>query len=245
MLNFNAIAPLKWKRALISCLLHRALVICSSEIFFQREVAKLRSIFIDNNYPLRFFNSVLSRFMESRSQESSEQPDEKDDAETTVYLRIPSIGAPSLEFGKRLGSLFQDKFDIQVKVAFYTFKVGSYFVLKDQVPLLFRSNSVYRYTCSCDRNISYIGMTVRQWFVRISEHLKKEKCGSAIFSHLAECQICRETTSKQDNFKVVKNCRSERETEISEAMYIRRLKPSLNVQLGTFQGASFLVRVFR
>ena len=34
LLNFHAIAPLKWKRALISCLLHRASVICSSDYFF-------------------------------------------------------------------------------------------------------------------------------------------------------------------------------------------------------------------
>ncbi len=183
--------------------------------------------------------------MESRGQESTDLLDGKEEAETTVYLRIPYIGSPSLEFGKQLRGLFQDKFDIQVKVAFYTFKVGSYFVLKDQVPSLFRSNSVYKYTCSCDRNTSYIGMTVRQWFVRIGEHLKREKCSSAIFSHLAKCRICRETSSQQDNFKVVKNCRSERETEIREAMCIRRFKPSLNVQLGTTQGASFLVRVFR
>lgn len=42
MLNFHAIAPLKWKRALISCLLYRAsLFVCSSDLYFQREVSNL------------------------------------------------------------------------------------------------------------------------------------------------------------------------------------------------------------
>ena len=184
--------------------------------------------------------------MESRDRQRPETPEKEDEAETTVYLRIPYIGSHSLQFGKQLGCLLQGKFDIQVKVAFYTFKVGSYFVLKDKVPSLFRSNSVYQFTCSCDRNISYIGMTGRQWFVRIGEHLNRRgNCNSAVFTHLAECRICRESNSKQDNFRVLKNCRSERETEIREAMCIRRFKPSLNVQLGNTQGASFLLRVFR
>ena len=90
-----------------------------------------------------------------------------------------------------------------------------------------------------------MGMTTRQLFVRIGEHFKRGNCSSAVDSHLAKCQTYHEVTSKQSNFRLVTTCRSERETEIKEAMYIRRFKPSLNVQMGTFQGASFLIRVFR
>ena len=245
LLSFNAIAPLQWKRSLISCLLHRASVVCSSDYLFQCEVGKLKTMFLKNNYPLRFFNNVLSSFMRSHSQSLHELPDESEVSETEVYLRIPYMGSPSLQFGKRVQRLLHDKFDIPVKIAFYTFKVGDYFVLKDKVPLLFRSNLVYSFSCPCDRVTSYMGMTTRQLFVRIGEHFKRGNCSSAVYSHLAKCQTCHEVTSKQSNFRLVTTCRSERETEIKEAMYIRRFKPSLNVQMGTFQGASFLIRVFR
>ena len=109
---------------------------------------------------------------------------------------------------------------------------------------MFRSNFVYEYTCSGDGAISYLGMTTRQWFVRMSEHLDPTK-NSAVSSHLGKCQACHETTYKQGNFRIVTNCRSVRETEIKEAMWIRKCKPSLNVQMGTFQGCSFLMRVFK
>ena len=244
LLNFHAIAPLKWKRALISCLLHRASVICSSDYFFNCEVEKLKTIFSYNNYPLRFFNDVLSKFLQSRKQSHPDLPAEEESSETEVYLRIPFMGSPSLQFSKRLVTLFQGKFDITVKPVFYTFKVGDYFTLKDPVPLLFRSNFVYEYTCSGDGAISYLGMTTRQWFVRMSEHLDPTK-NSAVSSHLGKCQACHETTYKQGNFRIVTNCRSVRETEIKEAMWIRKCKPSLNVQMGTFQGCSFLMRVFK
>ena len=73
-------------------------------------------------------------------------------------------------------------FDFNIKmwkinfVPFFEAKVGgatytqintviSYFNLKFPLPALFCSNVVYKYTCSCDKNTSYIGMTTRQLFV--------------------------------------------------------------------------------
>ena len=244
LLNFSSVAPLKWKRALISCLLHRAHVICSSEYLFNCEVEKLKTIFSKNNYPLRFFNNVLSRFLESRNQSHLDMPAENEQSEVEVYLRIPYMGSPSLQFSKRLVGLLQGKFDITVKAAFYTSKVGDYFSLKDPIAPLFCSNLVYEYTCPCDRGISYLGMTARQWFVRIGEHLDPTK-KTAVGTHFVECRICRESAHKHRNFRVVTKCRSERETEIKEAMWIRKCKPSLNVQMGTFQGCSFLMQVFK
>ena len=244
LLNFHAVAPLKWKRALISCLLHRASVICSSDYFFKLEVKKLKSLFSNNNYPLHFFNNVLSRFLESRDQSHLDLPAEDEQSEVEVYLRIPYLGSPSLQFSKSLVGLLQSKFDTTVKVAFYTFKVGDYFTLKDPIAPLFCSNLVYEYTCPCDRGTSYLGMTTRQWFLRMGEHLDPTK-KTAVSSHFAQCRVCRETPHKHRNFRVVTKCRSERETEIKEAMWIRKRKPSLNVQMGTFQGCSFLMRVFK
>ena len=53
----------KWKSALILCMLHRAKLICSSDILFFKEVDQLRSLFLSNNYTLSFFNKILSQFL--------------------------------------------------------------------------------------------------------------------------------------------------------------------------------------
>ena len=222
-------------------------MICSNDVLFNKEVNKLRAIFTSNGYPLQFFGRVLQRFrnsLETVEEDVLSSDGSEASVERVVYLRIPYVGQASLLFGKRIVGLIRDKFGIEVKVAYSTFKVGAYFGLKSQTPCLFRSNIVYQYSCFRDGNTSYVGMTTKQWFVRIGNHFDSSK-QSAVRSHLPRCQGCREAAPKSRNFRVVKFCRSARETEITEAMVIRKVKPSLNRQLGAFQGSSFLLRVFK
>ena len=132
------------------------------------------------------------------------------------------------------------------KVYFKSFKTISYFNLKFPLPALFCSNVVYKYTCSWDKNTSYIGMTTRQLFVRIENHLSNNlsSSNSAIKSHRDQCKTCRETIPAEQNFTLLKKCRFSTETELMEAFLIKRLKPSLNIKLGYSQGAKSLLQVF-
>ena len=214
-----------------------------STVLFEQEVGTLKSIFSRNSYPLRFFDTVLAKFMQSREPAQDESCSSEVSETLGVFLRIPYIGRPSHEFGKRLSGLLSDRFGVDANVVFSTFKVGSYFRLKSKTPPLFKSNIVYKFCCPCDEDMSYIGMTVRQWFVRIEEHFCSSN--SAMRTHLRQCRPCRISNPKSQNFTTLKSCRTERDTEIREAMMIRRDKPRLNVQLGAFQGSSFLLRVFK
>ena len=131
-------------------------------------------------------------------------------------------------------------------MAHQTFKIISYFSLEFSLPALFCSNVVYKYTCSCDKNTSSIGMTTRQLFVRIENHLSHNlsSSNSAIKSHRDQCKACRETIPAEQNFTLLKKCRFNTETELMEALLIKRLKPSLNIKLGHLQGASRLCTYF-
>ena len=44
-----------------------------------------------------------------------------------------------------------------------TFKTGSYFRLKCSTPLSLMSNGVHEFNCSCDADLSHIGMTTRHF----------------------------------------------------------------------------------
>ena len=55
LLNFNAFCPKIWKKGLISCLLNRAKITCSTDYLFQKEVAYLKNLFYSNGYPIHFF----------------------------------------------------------------------------------------------------------------------------------------------------------------------------------------------
>ena len=246
LLNFNSVAPNQWKRSLITCFLSRARVVCSNNTLFHEEIRRLKTIFISNSYPASFFDNVVNRFLASLGASQQQADSGSDSCSETpfVYLQVVYVGGPSHTFGKRLAALIHDKHGIEIKVVFSTFKVGSYFGLKSRIPAMFKSNIVYKFTCSRDEGTSYIGMTTTQYFVRIEQHFDPLK-KSAIFSHLVSCQTCRESNPRSLQFQILKQLQGERDTEIHEALQIRKYKPSLNKQLGSFQGCSFLLRVFK
>ena len=213
------------------------------------EVKYLKTMFISNSYPSKFFDCIFNRFQRSLGDSSQDAASDvssssSSEKEKCVFLRVVYLGDPSRTLGKRLAALIRDRFGVEVKVVYTTFKVGAYFGLKSRIPALFESNLVYKYTCPRDEGTSYIGMTTAQWFVRIGQHFDPSK-KSAIFTHLAQCRPCRESEPKSQHFTVLKKLRNERDTEINEALLIRRERPSLNRQLGAYQGCSFLLRVFK
>ena len=62
ILNFNALCPTKWKSGLILCFLNLAKRICSSDFFFDKEVSKLKKMFLNNGYPSSFFEKFFRAF---------------------------------------------------------------------------------------------------------------------------------------------------------------------------------------
>ena len=91
-------------------------------------------------------------------------------------------------------------------------------------------------------------MSTRHLGVRAREHLNlaDHHKNSAIKDHLTFCDVCCEACKAQlsaDNFKILKKCRSDFDTEIQEALYIKKTHPKLNKQLYA-HGASFLLNIF-
>ena len=152
LLNFNALCPLKWKSGLILCLLNCAKAICSSKFLFQNDVIKLRQRFFSNGYPIWFFNKFWQRFLTVDNDLSDR---ERSEINPVVYLNVPYIGKESRRFVGRLAKLFHVNFDFKGSAIFKTFKTGTYFQLRSRIPLLLCSNVVYKFTCSCDSNLTY------------------------------------------------------------------------------------------
>ena len=245
LLNFSAIAPRKWKFGLITCLLNRAKVICSNS-FFDQEVRKLKTMFLNNGYPERFFQGAYDRFLAKQIApilNSSIDPD----SNPWFMLKIPYIGYSSKLFAKRISKLYSETFGIDIKVVYTTCKIQNYFQLKSRTQKPLCSNVVYKFTCSCDMNLTYIGMTTRHLGKRVEEHLdfKQKDDSSAILDHLRNCHECHKTNKQKNlnNFEIIRTCRSEYETKIHEALLIRKFQPKLNVQQFN-NGASFLLNIY-
>ena len=253
IMNYHCTAPSKWKVSLIKCFLMRAYRISSDIDNFNSEVKTIKKIFKDNAYPDSFIQRIINEFISHHNidknnlnrkvtiLEKDNNQKEDNNKKNTTFLAIPYFGKPSLRFQRKLQRNLNE-YDVQIKIAYRTTKVGSYFNLKTQCSQLFKSNVVYKFKCSRDENTSYIGESKRNLFARISEHCKVDK-NSAIFNHLYSCIDCQNVNNIVKQFTVLQACTVH--TVLStEAMLITKYRPTLNTQMGATNGALVSLQLY-
>jgi len=72
---------------------------------------------------------------------------------------------------------------------------------------------VYKFSCSRDAKISYIGMTTRRLGIRMQEHLHHKTLKSPIKDHIDSCDTCKKKNLDINSFKVIRSCNTEYETK--------------------------------
>ena len=228
LLNFDALCPNSWKKALVFCFLKRAFVICSNWSLFHKEVLKLKRTFVLNGYSEDFFNHAVNRFL-SKCLVSSNDVPRRDSIQYTLVL--PYFGKISDKFRLQFRRLSR-KYNLDCRLVFKPFKVSTYFSLKSVVPDVLKSCLVYKYVCSKDSTQIYIGKTKRHFLTRIREH---GTSNSAITGH---CNLC--SCFSINNFSVLRCTNSEYDAVIAEALFIRKIRPSLNNTISNSGQSTFL-----
>ena len=89
---------------------------------------------------------------------------------------------------------------------------------------------VFKFTFSHDVNTTYIGMSTSHLVTRAREHLHRNfnSAKSATSQRISSSQSCQNCDLDVSSFKVIRNCDNEYETEIQEALLIKKLTPRLN-----------------
>ena len=155
---------------------------------------------------------------------------------TILYLE-----SESRRFINNLTKIIKNKINVNIVPVYKSFKIGRYLQLKSNSPLALCSNVVYKFTCSCDMNLTYYSMSTRHLITRVREHLDFNSIQrSAIKDHILSCGICSDVQHGLKSFTVIKKCQSEFHTKIHEALSIKKDTPKLNRQLYA-KGASFLL----
>ena len=235
ILNYKSLCPVQWKTALFHTLIHRADLICSSWEIFHKEIERLTNIFSKNGYPFSFIHKQVRKFLEFKFSDCP-SPINTDQYLSSHVIKIPYIGTPSIIFKKRLKQQFRKISNtFTISCSFFTNKLGSCFSLKDKTPLSLRAGVIYKFTCEVDPHFSYIGKTIRHLGIRINEHKKRL---SAIYDHRLGCSC----NCDSDNFEILGSDNNDFSLKIMEAIYIKKLNPSLNKQL-TGDGAFFAVKL--
>ena len=94
-------------------------------------------------------------------------------------------------------------------------------------PKSLKANVVYKFSCLCDINSSYIGKTKRHLAKRVKEH-RSEK--SAIGQQLQTYHTC-DHNFNENQFQILSTGDSDFYCKIREALLIQSEKPTLNQQL--------------
>lgn len=244
MLNFSAVVPESWKTGLVRCLLHSARKICSSDKLFDQEVNYLQRLFASNGYPRFFFDRALKKFLSSQSQVGGENDMDSVDADRRYVFGVPFIGKASKEYKNKIADLIKEHLQVDIDTYYTSCKVSSFFSLKSKVPFSLKARVVYKFSCLSDSDTSYIGQTKRHLVTRAKEHITpKESNQSEIKNHIFGCDKCKNGNLNVNNFRVLKQCKDEYATRISEALLLKKFSPKLNIQK-YLKGQSYLLRVF-
>ena len=157
-------------------------------------------------------------------------------SETFSYFTIPFFGFSSIQLAKRLKTLSK-KANKNIKFAFCSMKVGALFSMKDTTPKTLKAGVVYKYTCSDDQNVTYIGQTKRHLGQRAKEHGRF----GPIADHRASCVGCEGDFI--NNFSILDNDNNYFKLSIKEACFIKHFNPKLNSSL-VHSGSSYFLKVF-
>lgn len=233
--SWESFAPTQQKLNLVSCLVNRAVKICSPSKL-QQELKEVARIFENLGYP----HDLVRRTIKGRSQQALEQK-VRTEQQQHVYLRLPYIGPVSERFRKQLSHAINACYDdVRLRLIYRTTTLlGG--VNKDRTPILDKSNVIYKFECSCDS--MYIGRTTQRLHNRIRQHVPKflsrtfnnppisktttyKTKLSAIGQHLKDNPACGAKYSDQ-MFSVVARARSQFHLNVLEAIFIQRFKPIL------------------
>ena len=126
-------------------------------------------MFQENRYPSSLFDKVFKRFLTEKTAKEKTTPDTFE--KKSYYITIPYLESESRRFTSNLAKIIKNKIDANIVPIYKSFKIGRYFQLKFNSPLALCSNVVYKFTCSCDKNLTYCGTATRHLITKVREHL--------------------------------------------------------------------------
>ncbi len=230
---WSSFCPKRRKIGLISCLLKRALKICSPSKL-DEEVGKLTSIFLNLGYPEFVIKRTIKQTLERDRDKKGFGPEK-----CPVYIRLPYIGPVSSRFESQLKEGVSRTFgSAHLRVVFNSNKLF-HRLPKDVTPTQEKNNVIYHYRCHCES--VYVGRTSKRFHLRRDEHVPNNirewinnqdrsrpsaSYFTAIGQHLLSNPECA-TNYRDDRFTMLARGRNQFHLQTLESLFIQTLKPAL------------------
>ena len=212
-------------------MIHHAYALSSATEVFNTECAKLRSTFSQIDYPISLINSAINNFL-FRSSSVNTVVRNNDDS-STVRISLPfkdQMAANAIR--KRLCDL-SHKIGTTLQPVFVSKKLGQDLKLKEIKPSIVNKQCVvYHFSCElCDAD--YVGYTAQYLPQRNAEHKN-----SAIGRHFLEAHS--NNLLKENQFTVLRKCQGKFDCLVFEMLFIKNLKPDLNIQTDSIRAKHFV-----
>ena len=230
-INYNSFTDSRSKSNSILTLLFRCYALCSSWHLFHEQVLFLQNYYANNKFPSSLFWSTVRKFLNRTLNPSPRSFDVPKDIK---YMVLPFFGHQSYTLRNKLSKIFKSYYP-QLNVRFVLCNktsIGSLFSVKDKLPTMLCSNVIYKFTCE-DCSSSYVGSTIRNLQIRVSEHmgvsfLTGEALGVPTHSNIRDHSRQYNHALRPDNFEVIGRAGPSDHIRLLESVYIRYLNPDIN-----------------
>jgi len=223
-LNYLSQHPISQKRGTIYGMVDRALRL--SHPRFQRDnLIFTINVLLNNDYPIRFIFDTINtrlRYMTHHTQNKTASTKMNQKWFTIPYLNTIS---------QKLRHVTKD---LDTKTSYYSLnKLGTIIKgQKDSIPKSLQTNLVYKLSCR-DCDATYVGQTGRTLKTRITEHRNHINRNTTTQSVITEHRINLSHEFNWDNVEILDKEQFLSKRLISEMIYIKRQKNSLNLQSDT------------
>lgn len=226
-LNYYSHHPACQKRGTVIGLVDRVILL-SHPTFHEKNFSLVIQILTKNNYPLDFIFDVLRERIKFLIHTGNSPKNQKNNNTNPVsFFTIPYVP----NFSEKFINITRHT---DVRISYQSLNKLNKIIKthKDPLPDSSQSNVVYKINC-CDCDASYVGQTGRQLNTRIKEHKNHILRNNPNRSVITEHRLNYGHDFDWQNVKILDHESFYHKRLVSEMLYIKRQKNSLNLQTDT------------
>ena len=235
LLHYQSHVDNRYKRSLITTTLDQASCISSDWSYFSQECDRLETLFLKLKYPRHLFNLAVKQFVDSKVADQQHIPS-TDTTTHPIRVIIPFKDQVSANVVKKRLTDLCPKFKTTIQPVFIRRNINEDLKVREVKPVIVNQQClVYKIQCKlCDAE--YVGYTRGHLHERV--HGQKQK-SSSICKHYSSEHNSNVPPCLLEQFHVLTKCSNKFDCLINEMLFIRKLKPSLNVQTDSIRAKVF------
>ena len=235
IINYDSQCPDRYKISAIRSYLIRAHRFCTSNYELKNEINNIKQILVNNGFPNWLIENEILKF-NNRLDNSDNINKIKIYYESQMHCNYKIDEDILKNIVRRYTRTIEPNNKINL-IIYYKNKKTSSMIMRNspyQDNMLKSTNVVYQFQCKTEgctlQNNKYIGMTSTNLSRRITMHLQMGGIKDHFINTHPKIPRERRRALIVENMSILAKCKTSKELEITEAIFIKDLQPNLNIQ---------------